>query len=575
MDLPNSTLLLTKEASPGPGHRIIADGAFCSTLKSPDCALFSAATSIAGAQLDAAGCSVLLGGRAKRRLESDSAERQEIVKGRGKRASLAVFADFWLDARSSVSLWLQLYQQLRQAIISRQLPSGMRLPATRLLAEELGCSRNTILGAFEHLAAEGYLEGRIGSGTYVAHVLPDDVTNPVGLGVVRSNTACTLELSNRGRRLTPTIPYEREPHKAFAPSCPDVSLFPFETWEKLSRIWRSPPRSLLIQSDPRGYGPLRETICNYLRTARMIDCRPEDVIITTGAQNGIDMAARLLLDAQDPVWVEDPGYSGLRSALSAADADVVPVSVDSEGMSISEGLKTGTQPRMIVVAPSHQYPLGVTMSLQRRLELLAFAGRANCWIIEDDYDNEFRYSGPPPAALRGLDGGERVIYVGTFSKVLFPSLRLGYLVVPSRISDHFTAARAGLDLQPPIIAQPVVDSFIREGFFSAHVRRMRSIYLNRQAALIEAAEKYLSGILTVQPHATGMHLLGRFSAELSGRLSDHEASKRAADGRITAPPLSSFYADRRDGRAVVLGYAAVDEKTIFSATQRLAQALFA
>ena len=498
-------------------------------------------------------------------------------KGRRKRASFAVFADFWLDTRSSTPLWHQLYQQLRQSIISRRLPSGTRLPATRLLAEELACSRNTILGAFEQLIAEGYLEGRVGSGTYVVDMLPDDVMLPVGLGLAPSNAACTLELSRRGRLLTLTIPLRREPYKAFAPWLPDVSLFPFETWEKVSRIWRSPSRSLLTQSDPRGYGPLRETICKYLRTARMIECRPEDVIITTGAQNGINMAAGLLLDAQDPVWVEDPGYPGLRGTLTAADTLVVPVPVDAEGLSLLEGAKTRTRPRMIVVAPSHQYPLGVTMSLQRRLELLTFADESDCWIIEADYDNEFRYAGHPPAALRSLDGGQRVIYLGTFSKVLFPSLRLGYLVVPSRIADRFALARVGFDLlpEPPILPQPIVDVFMREGFFSAHVRRMRSIYRNRQAALVEAAEKHLSQILTVRPHTSGMHLLGRFSPEFSERLRDDEASQRAASCGITAPSLSSFYADHRNGSALVLGYTAVDEKAIVAATQRLAQALSA
>ncbi len=508
-----------------------------------------------------------------------AAQRRRIdgFKGRRKRASFAVFVDFWLDARSSTSLWRQLYEQLRQAIISRRLPAGTRLPATRLLAEELGCSRNTILGAFEHLIAEGYLEGRIGSGTYVADMLPDEVTLPVGLHLARSNVACTLDLSRRGRLLTMALPPRREPYKAFAPWLPDVSLFPFETWEKVSRIWRSPSRSLLTQSDPRGYEPLRETICDYLRTARMIECRPDDVIITTGAQNGIDMAARLLLDLQDPVWVEDPGYPGLRAALSAADTFVVPVPVDAEGLSLSEGAKTGTRPRMIVVSPSHQYPLGVSMSLQRRLELLTFADESDCWIIETDYDNEFRYSGLPPAGLRSLDGGERVIYVGTFSKVLFPSLRLGYLIVPSRIADRFGYARVGFDLlpEPPILPQPIVDAFIREGFFSAHIRRMRSIYRNRQAALVEAVEKHLSQILTVHPNTSGMHLLGYFSPEFSERLTDDEASQRSANCGVIAPPLSSFYADHRNGSALVLGYAAVNERAIVAATQRLAQALCA
>jgi GntR family transcriptional regulator/MocR family aminotransferase len=500
------------------------------------------------------------------------------LKGRGKRASLAVFSDFVLDAQAPMPMWQQLYQQLRDAMISRRLPPGTQLRATRILARELGCSRNTVLGAFEQLIAEGYLEGRIGSGTYVADILPEDVMCADKAHADKSSRApqrkhCNLGLSRRGNQLVRMIPEDREPYKAFAPSLPDVSLFPFEIWEKLSRVWASPSRSLLMQSDPCGYWPLRETICTYLRAARMIECKPEHVIITTGAQNGIDMAARLLLDPEDVVWVEDPGYPGLRGALTAADATVVPVSVDQEGLSLDDGRATGQNPRMIAVAPSHQYPLGVTMSLQRRLELLSFAAEVDSWIIEDDYDNEFRYEGRPLAALRSLDSDDRVIYVGTFSKVLFPSLRLGYLIVPSRIAKRFAQARVGIDLQPPILPQPIVNSFIREGYFFSHVRRMRTIYRDRQAVLVDAVEKNLSGVIDVRPDASGLHLLGHFTPELSARLDDAEASRRAANSRIFAPALSSFYADRRDGGALVLGYAAVDERAIVSATQTLAQAL--
>jgi GntR family transcriptional regulator/MocR family aminotransferase len=230
---------------------------------------------------------------------------------------------------------------------------------------------------------------------------------------------------------------------------------------------------------------------------------------------------------------------------------------------------------MIVVAPAHQYPLGVTMSLQRRCELLTFASRSDCWVIEVDYDGEFRYSGHPPATLRSLDGGERVIYVGTFSKVLFPSLRLGFIIVPSRIADRFALTRVGFDLlpEPPILPQPIVDAFIREGFFSAHVRRMRSIYSNRQDALVEAAEKHLGHILTVHPRSSGIHLLGRFSCDFSKRFVDAEVSQRLAGRDIIAPPLSSFYADQRNGNALVLGYAAVDEKGIEAAIKRVSRAL--
>jgi GntR family transcriptional regulator / MocR family aminotransferase len=516
-------------------------------------------------------------GRVETGMFHNNPEKKKL-RGRGKRASLAVFGNFVLDARAETPLWQQLYQQLRDAMISRQLPPGTQLRATRILAQELGCSRNTVLGAFEQLIAEGYLEGRIGSGTYIADILPEDVMCAEKTGTDKSirplqRSHCTLGLSRRGNQLVRMMPEDREPYKAFAPSLPDVSLFPFEIWEKLSRLWASPSRSLLTQSDPCGYWPLRDTICTYLRAARMIDCKPEHVIITTGAQNGIDMAARLLLDPGDVVWVEDPGYPGLRGALSAADATVVPVSVDQEGLSIADGRATGQTPRMIAVAPSHQYPLGITMSLQRRLELLAFAAEVDSWIIEDDYDNEFRYEGRPIAALRSLDSDERVIYVGTFSKVLFPSLRLGYLVVPSRIAERFSLARVGIDLQPPILPQPIVNAFFREGYFFSHVRRMRTIYRDRQAVLVDAVERHLPGVLSVRPDASGLHLLGRFTSEVRARLGDAEASRRAAKSRICAPPLSSFYADRRDGGALVLGYAAVDERAIVSATQMLAQAL--
>jgi GntR family transcriptional regulator/MocR family aminotransferase len=285
------------------------------------------------------------------------------------------------------------------------------------------------------------------------------------------------------------------------------------------------------------------------------------------------MAARLLLDAGDHVWMEDPGYPGLRTALVAAGATVVPTPVDKQGLSLEARNGRTQAPRMIAVAPSHQYPLGTVMSLERRLELISFATEVDSWIIEDDYDNEFRYAGRPLSALHSLDGGSRVIYVGTFSKVLFPALRLGFLVVPARIAERFALARAALDLQPPILPQPILDAFIREGYFASHVRRMRTTYHQRQLGLVDAIERHLSHILTVRPDSAGMHLLGHLTPEAIQRFTDREASRRVAAHRVIAPPLSDFYADYRPGTALVLGYAAVPERAILQAVQRMAQAL--
>jgi GntR family transcriptional regulator / MocR family aminotransferase len=489
-----------------------------------------------------------------------------------RRSSLASLAGFWLDHDSTIPLRIQLYRQLRDAVLSRQLPAGTRLLATRMLASELNCARNTVLGAFEQLLAEGYLEARSGSGTYVVDILPEDTSQPNSPPQAISPRESRAGLSRLGETLASKGPSTGDPYQALAPCLPDVSLFPFDVWERLGRVWRYPPRSLSTQTDPCGYAPLREALCTYLRTARMIECVPEQILITTGARNGFHLAARLLLDIGDHVWVEDPGHLSLRTALAAAGATVVPIPVDKQGLSLA-GRERARPPRMIAVAPSHQYPLGTVMSLERRLELISYAADVDSWIIEDDYDNEFRYTGGPVAALHSLDGGNRVIYIGTFSKVLFPALRLGFLVVPARIAERFALARAALDLQPPILPQPILEAFIREGYFASHVRRMRTTYHQRQLGLIDAIQSRLGDVLTVSADSAGMHLLAHLTPDAQRKFSDREASRRAAAHRVIAPPLSDFYADHRDGAALVLGYAAVPERGLVQAVQRMARAL--
>jgi GntR family transcriptional regulator/MocR family aminotransferase len=302
------------------------------------------------------------------------------------------------------------------------------------------------------------------------------------------------------------------------------------------------------------------------------------VLITSGAQQAVDLAARLLLSAGDRVWIEDPGYRGLRGPLTAAGLEVVPITVDDEGLSLQAGLERAADARLAVVAPSHQYPLGRAMTLARRLELLDWAAERGAWILEDDYDSEYRYGGRPLAALQGLDarrpdGGGRVIYLGSFSKVMFPSLRLGYLVVPPPVAEAFVRARAALDDHPSAIVQPALAAFIEEGHFAAHVRRMRTLYARRQQVLLAAGRRHLGGLLKLEPDDAGMHLLARLAPALARRMTDREAAGRAEAAGIAVSPLSSYFMEGPGAQGLLLGYAGVPDTEIHDGVRRLAKAL--
>ncbi len=479
-----------------------------------------------------------------------------------------------LDASSGTPYYRQLYDGVRRAILSGILPAGTRLPSTRTLAAELRVSRTTMVTAFEQLLAEGYLEGKIGSGTFVAKSLPDDLLS------VRERVEREPRPARSGRRLsgrgallaaTPaTAVRDLGTPRAFRPGVPALDEFPDAVWRRISgKVWRRPSGGLLGYGDPAGYRPLREAIAGHLGAARGVRCAPEQVIVVSGSQQALDLAARVLLDPGDAVWVEDPGYMGARGALSGAGARLVPVPVDGEGLEVAKGIESEPGARLACVTPSHQYPLGVTMSLGRRLELLGWAGRSGAWVIEDDYDSEYRYTGRPLEALQGLDTGERVLYVGTFSKVLFPALRLGYLVVPPDLVDAFAAARELTDRHPPTVDQAILADFIAEGHFLRHVRRMRALYAQRQAALVEEAARGLQGLLDVGPAAAGMHLVGW----LPEGVDDREASRRAVNRGVEAPPVSLYGGTPRGRGALMLGYAAVGEREIGNAVRRLAEAL--
>jgi GntR family transcriptional regulator/MocR family aminotransferase len=475
-----------------------------------------------------------------------------------------------IDRRGAEPLHRQVYFAVRRAILDGSLRPGTRLPATRTLARELAVSRNTVMAAFEQLHAEGYVDGRVGSGSFVSRRLPGAVLGarawpepPAGDRTEQPGP------SARGARLI-ALKSGRTRPRPFSPGVPELEQFPFDDWARLlARRWRRPKRAFLVGGEPAGYRPLCQAIAGYLASARAVSCRPEQVIVVSGTQQALDLVARVLIDPGDPVWIEEPGYPPTRAVLLAAGARPVPVPVDDEGLSVVLGRAVEPAARLIAVSPSHQFPLGVTMSLKRRLELLEWAREVDGFVLEDDYDSEYRYAGRPLAALQGLDRAGRVIYVGTMSKVMFPGLRVGYMVVPDHLIDAFLAVRALIDAHPSSIAQAALVDFIGEGHLAAHIRRMRALYAERQGALIEAARARLGDTLELAPSAAGMHLVGRLPARL-----DDRAIARAAEGLgIEAPALSSYYQGPPAARGLLLGYAGVPEAAMAAAVARLAGAI--
>ena len=478
------------------------------------------------------------------------------------------------DRRLTDPLHRQLYDQLRELILDGRLRPGTRLPSSRMLAADYGVSRNTVVGAYDQLLAEGYLSGVTGSGTFVSTVLPEDLLSPRPAAIPGEAGKVAAEPSTRGKLLAGLAPVRDRRHRAFLSGVPDLEQFPFETWARLLNLaWRRPDRDLLATGGPGGYAPLRHAIASYLWTARAVRCDADQVIVVAGVQQGIALASHVLLDEGDKVWVEDPCYPGVRGALAGAGVEANAIPVDADGLDVKYGERHQPGARFVCVTPSHHYPLGTTMSLARRLELIDWAERNDAWILEDDYDSEFRYAGRPLASLQGLDRSGRVIYAGSFSKVMFPSLRLGYLVVPPGLVDKFRHVRSALDDHPSTIAQPALARFIDEGLFAAHVRRMRRLYAARQQALIDAARRHLAGLLDVPADDAGMHLVAWLDDDVRTRLTDREAAARALQHGVTAQALSSF-ASRTDMRhGLVLGYAAVPEDEIDAGARRLAEAL--
>jgi len=496
-----------------------------------------------------------------------------------------------LDASREDPLHHQVYAGIRDAILSGRLAARSLLPSTRLLASELRISRTTVSLAFDQLRAEGFLEARERGGTFVAATIPDRVLSygpqPPSRASARPHSPAKSRAassgaspSRRGAALasltTPAIALSGREPRAFRTGVPALDAFPHSVWGQIAaRRWRRAPGALLGYGVPNGYGPLRRAIANYLEVSRGAHCTSEQVIVVGGSQEALYLAAHLLIEPGDTAWIENPGYPGARNALSAAGAQLVGVPLDGEGLDLAHGLRVAPNARIAYITPSHQYPLGVTMTIGRRLALLQWARDAGAWILEDDYDSEFRYTSRPLPSMQGLDAGagesdSRVIYIGTFSKTLFPSLRIGFLVVPSALVDAFAAARAVIDRQSPTVDQAVLAEFIDQGHFVRHLRRMRALYAERQDALLRGIrDGPLAEHMDAGASDAGMHLVGW----LRHHRDDARASASALAAGIETQPLSAMAHGPVRRGALLLGYAAYAPSTLVRSIEKLAIAL--
>ena len=470
----------------------------------------------------------------------------------------------------SVPAYRWLYASLRAEILSGRMSPGARLPSTRDLANQYGLARGTIVNAFEQLKSEGYVEGSVGSGTRVSKVLPEQLLHVTlehaAKPALRAKRQPAISDYGRGAKLFPG--YENRPTRAFRANLPALDLFPTTLWARITlRCLRRITTRQLMGCDPLGYIPLRQAVAEYLTRSRGVRCVPEQVAIVSGVQEALDLTARLLLNPGDRVCAENPGYPGAVQVFQAFRARVFLAGVDEEGIEIRQLPSQGV--RLIYVTPGHQFPLGTTMSLARRLQLLQWARESGAMIFEDDYDSEYRYSGRPIPALQGLDGVGSVLYAGSFSKVLFPALRLGYVVVPFDLLHHFEAMQSLTYRHAPLLKQLVLTDFITEGHFGRHLRRMREVYAERLSVLLEEARLRLDGLLEISSVEAGLQTAGW----LCGGIGAEAAAAAAAKRKVDVTPVGRYSQGKIVPEGLQLGFAALELREIRSGVRELAIAL--
>jgi GntR family transcriptional regulator/MocR family aminotransferase len=462
----------------------------------------------------------------------------------------------------------RIFELIRQAILNHQLQGGSKLPSTRYLSKEIGCSRNTVIAAYEQLLAEGYVEAQIGSGTVVADTLPnffpDKNLHPNTTDYVSS--AVPRHLSQRGNKLTQSPSDKHYEIQEFIAGANDFTVFPYKIWQKLqTKAWREPQAAFMDYARNGGYAPLREVLAEYLRVTRSVRLSPDQILITAGTQQSLDLCAKLLADANDMVWMENPGYWGARRIFEANDLQLRPIDVDREGISPTHA-DLQTSPKLIYVTPSHQYPLDVVMSLTRRRLLLEYAASVGAWILEDDYDSEFRYKGRPIASLQGLDFYNRVIYMGTFSKVLYPGIRVGYVVVPQDLIKSFRTGLSDIHRPGQMAVQAALADFIQQGHFTTHIRNVRLRYGQSRALLQRTLQHHLLPIAKLSNADAGLHLV----IHLPEACDDVKLANEARKQQIDIRPLSAYYISPPVARGVVVGYGYLPIAQIVPAATRLA-----
>lgn len=475
--------------------------------------------------------------------------------------------EFTLDNRpedQTLTGWL--YGELRSAILEGRLAAGTRLPASRDFASQYGLSRGTVVSVFERLQAEGYVTSRVGLGTLVNRV---SVVRPARQMSVTPPAYIRRAISaHKVPRPWVDLPFTKGV-RPFRIGNPATNEFPSKFWGHISaRYARNFSSWLNTEADRGGYRPLRDAVAGYLRATRGVRCDSEQVVIVSGAQQALDLLSRLLLKEHDQVWMEDPGYFGASIAFENVGAEIIPVPVDEEGLSVSVGEKICPHARGVYLTPAHQFPLGMTMSLERRMAVLKWASRTGAFIIEDDYDSEYRFEGKPVPSLQSLDNHSNVILIGSLSKTLFPSLRLGYIVLPPSLVECFLAFRHQTDFRNSNVDQAVLCEFIVEGHLARHLRRMRELYGSRLAALIDGGKEHLSGLLEISNVRAGLYTIGFLTNGMTSR----QAEKSAAAQGVEALGVDRYTFKRPDPNGVVLGFAAYPEPAIRKALIQLAKA---